>query len=214
VPRFPVNFSVWDVYENQKVTIAFEEPTPAMRDSMITPGQGEFLRIIILEGRTPREVWRVNFLAPYEGAEPILPEDGDILFIKIKTPFRSGDGYQFTTRAAREDRELAQTELDDIAVVPNPYVVAARWEPPRLFSTGRGERRIFFIHLPMKCTIRIYTISGDHVQTLEHDAGLLDGAKSWDLTTKDGMDIAPGVYIFHVDAPGIGEKVGRFALIK
>lgn len=214
VPRFPVNFSVWDVYENQKVTIALEEPNAATRDSMITPGQGEFLRIIISEGTTPREVWRVNFLAPYSEAEPILPEDGDILFIKIKTPFRSGDVYQFTTRAARENRERAQTDLDEIAVVPNPYVVAARWEPPRLFATGRGERRIFFIHLPMKCTIRIYTISGDHVQTLEHDADLLDGAESWDLTTTDGMDVAPGVYIYHVDAPGIGEKIGRFALIK
>jgi hypothetical protein len=28
------------------------------------------------------------------------------------------------------------------------------------------------------------------------------------------MDIAYGVYIFHVDAPGIGEKIDRFAIIK
>ena len=36
----------------------------------------------------------------------------------------------------------------------------------------------------------------------------------WDLTTKDNFPLAYGVYIFHVDAPGIGEKLGRFAVIK
>jgi hypothetical protein len=212
VPRFPVNFSVWDVYENKKVLIALEEPNEAMRDSSISPG--DYVRIIIKEGNIPREVWRINFLDPYGGADAILPEDGDALYVQIKTPFRSGDVYQFTTKAAQEDRHLARSELDNIAVVPNPYVVAARWEPPRLFATGRGERRVFFIHLPQRCTIRIYTISGDHVHTLEHHSTLLDGSEPWDLTTKDGLDIAPGMYIFHVEAQGIGEKMGRFALIK
>ncbi len=212
VPRFPVNFSVWDVYENEKVIITLEEPNEAMRDSSVSPG--DFIRIIIKDGPIPREVWRVNFLEPYENQEPILPESGDTLFIQIKTPFRSGDVYQFTTKAAKQDKQLASQELDNVAVVPNPYVVAARWEPPRLFASGRGERRIFFIHLPKKCTIRIYTISGQHVKTIEHNSNLLDGAKSWDLTTKDGLDVAAGVYIYHVDAGEIGEKIGRFALIK
>jgi len=211
-PRFPVNFTVWDLYENHKVRFMLEEPNPATRDSLISPG--DYIRILMMDGRIPREVWRINFLDPYGGAEPIYPKDGDVLRIQIKTPFRSGDVYEFTTVGAKEDPKLAKSQLDRIAVVPNPYVVAARWEPTRLFATGRGERRVYFIHLPRRCTIRIYTISGDHVRTLEHNSNLLDGAERWDLTTKDGMDIAPGVYIFHVEAPGIGETVGRFALIK
>ena len=36
----------------------------------------------------------------------------------------------------------------------------------------------------------------------------------WDLTTKDNFPLAYGVYLYHVDAPGIGEKLGRFAVIK
>jgi hypothetical protein len=43
---------------------------------------------------------------------------------------------------------------------------------------------------------------------------LLNGLHAWDLLTKDDLDAAPGVYIYHVEAPGIGEKIGRFALIK
>ena len=189
-----------------------EEPDTATRDSSISPG--DYIRIIIKDGAIPREVWRVNFLAPSGGAGTLYPKDGDVLRIQIKTPFRSGDVYQFTTKAAYENRRLAKTEMGRIAVVPNPYIVAARWEPQRLFATGRGERRVYFIHLPKICTIRIYTISGDPVRTLEHHSNLLDGAEPWDLTTKDGLDIAPGMYIFYVNAPKIGEKIGRFALIK
>jgi hypothetical protein len=37
---------------------------------------------------------------------------------------------------------------------------------------------------------------------------------AWDLRTKDNLDLAPGLYIFHVDAPGIGTHVGKFAVIK
>jgi hypothetical protein len=212
MPRFEVNFTVWDIYENKKALFAFEEPNEATRDSMISVG--DYIRVIIRDGAVPREIWRITFLDPFDGAEPNLPIDGDVLKVQIKTPFRSGDEYHFGTKAARIDRETAVTELDKIAVVPNPYVAAARWEPPRLYATGRGERRIFFIHLPQQCTIRIYTISGDHVQTLEHNTQMLNGSESWDLRSKDGLDIAAGIYIFHIDAQNLGEKMGRFAIIK
>jgi hypothetical protein len=43
---------------------------------------------------------------------------------------------------------------------------------------------------------------------------MLFTGKKWDLVSKDGMDIAYGIYVFHVDAPGIGEKIGKFAVIK
>lgn len=103
--------------------------------------------------------------------------------------------------------------MDNIAVVPNPYVGAASWEQLGT-EVGRGERKIYFTHLPNQCTIRIYSISGKHIQTLEHDTGLLDGQESWNLVSKDGMDLSYGVYVYHVEAPGIGEKIGKFAVIK
>jgi hypothetical protein len=212
VPRFEVNFTVWDTYEDRKVLFSFEEPNEATRDSLISPG--DYIRIIIRDGILPREIWRINFLDPLEGKAPVLPTAGDILRVQIKTPFRTGDEYKFTTKAAKVDRQMAISELNQIAVVPNPYVAAARWEPPRLYATGRGERRIFFINLPQQCTIRIYTISGDHVQTLAHNSQMLNGSESWDLRSKDGLDIAAGIYIFHIDAQNLGEKMGRFAIIK
>ena len=40
------------------------------------------------------------------------------------------------------------------------------------------------------------------------------GREPWDMRTKDGIEVAFGVYIFHVDVPGVGEKIGKFAIIK
>jgi hypothetical protein len=66
----------------------------------------------------------------------------------------------------------------------------------------------------MKCTIRIYTLSGELVSTLEHEAGADNGREFWNLLNKDGFSVAYGVYLAHIDAPGIGEKLIKFALIK
>jgi hypothetical protein len=49
--------------------------------------------------------------------------------------------------------------------------------------------------------------------TLRHD-GSDGGFVAWNLRTKDNLDVAPGLYVFHVEAPGIGTSVGKFAIIK
>jgi hypothetical protein len=143
----------------------------------------------------------------------LMPKPGDVIQFTTTKPFRSGDYEEFTTQKADFNRSKAILDLNKIAVVPNPYVGAASWEPASA-TTGRGERLVYFIHLPNKCTIRIYTLSGNLVKSLDHDAPLTDGQQPWDLTTKDNMPLAFGVYIFHVDAPGIGTKIGKFAIIK
>lgn len=105
---------------------------------------------------------------------------------------------------------LAASTLDNIRVVPNPYKGSADWEE----WTGSGARlgKIYFMNVPPKCTIRIYTVAGDLVQTLEHN-DVTYGAVPWDLTGKSRVQVASGIYFYHVDAPGIGEKVGKFAVL-
>jgi hypothetical protein len=149
------------------------------------------------------------------GDVPIIPPGaGDVQGYYTSLPFSENDVYRFSVAEGRLDSELEKEELGRIAVVPNPYVVAAEWEPRVNFTSGRGPRKIDFIHLPKQCTIRVYTISGYLVDTIYHDEPMEDGAESWNLVSKDGMDIAYGVYIYHVDAPGVGEHIGKFAVIK
>jgi len=148
--------------------------------------------------------------------EKIPPKPGDIFYLAVNKPFNSLDKYTFTAQAPYVDFDVAHqiSTLKNIAVVPNPYVVTASWEPQHFYSTGRGIRKIDFIHLPPICEIKIFTIRGYLVNTVEHDSPINDGSESWNLLSKDGMEIAYGVYLFHVSTPGNDSYVGKFAVIK
>ena len=184
---------------------------PATEDSVWSPGE----RVVILQGEeTSTTSWEFNFFEPLSG-DTIPPSDGDVFYIATTRSFSSEDIYTFTTKASTIVRSQAMSDLDRIAAVPNPYVVTNVLEQLDLQNrTDRGPRRMYFNHLPQDCTIRIYTITGELVETLEHHSTIDDGKEYWDLTTKDNFPIAFGIYIFHVDAGDLGEKIGRFAVIK
>ncbi len=146
--------------------------------------------------------------------EVIDPVQGDIFKVAINRPFSMADIYSFTSTASKIDRAEAKDLLNQIAVVPNPYVVTASWEPKHIYQSGRGPRKIDFINLPSKCTIKIFTLSGYLVDTIEHSTFNENGSESWDMLSKDGLEISYGVYLYHVEAEDIGETTGKFAVIK
>ncbi len=190
-------------------------------DSMFTAGDAVFIVVGDSAGKPATtfiksyKSWSVTFIAdttiPPSQQHP--PQPGDVYRVTTMKPFRTGESVEFTTTAPTISNSKAQSDLGKIAVVPNPYVGAASWEPTST-DAGRGERRIFFIHLPRTCTIRIYTISGVLVKTLEHNGQIDDGQEPWNLVSRDGMDISFGMYVFHVDAPGIGTAIDKFAVMK
>lgn len=150
--------------------------------------------------------------------KPVAPKPGDIFHMFVNKPFSHLDVFEFQTQQyqyylARNEVEN-RSSLNNVAVVPNPYVVTASWEPKHFYSSGRGIRKIDFIHLPPRCTIKIFTLRGYLVNSIEHDSAVTDGAESWNLLSKDGMEIAYGVYFFHVSTPSGENKIGKFAVIK
>ena len=166
----------------------------------------------------PTHSWVVNLAKPAMG-DPFRnccsqPNSGDTLYIDIKKPFLSSDIYEFTTKGAKVNTDLASDQLKNIFVIPNPYIAANAFEAQNIYSSGRGPREIQFRKLPANCTIRIYTVSGERVKTIDHFTSIDDGMETWDLLSKDNLSVSYGVYIYHVEAPGIGEHIGRFALIK
>lgn len=96
-------------------------------------------------------------------------------------------------------------DLKAVRCIPNPYRGAADWE-------YGGQRRVTFIGLPERATIRIYTVSADHVRTLDH-ADAASDLEFWDLRNSDGEDVAPGVYMYQVESQG--ETIeGKVMIIK
>ena len=71
-----------------------------------------------------------------------------------------------------------------------------------------------FVNLPAECTIKIFTVDGDLVQTLEKN----DAATSrlrWDMLTRSIQAITSGIYLFSVRDHDTGEQiVGKFVIIK
>jgi len=98
-----------------------------------------------------------------------------------------------------------------LAVVPNPYRGQAAWDlrPSRHDPLGT---RVEFVHLPGRpCTIRIYTLAGDLVQTLQHDGR--SGTLPWNLLTRNGQDVTSGVYLYSV-ACGGERVIGRLTVVR
>ncbi|MBU2445283.1 MAG: hypothetical protein KJ666_06875, partial [Bacteroidetes bacterium] len=159
-----------------------------------------------------RTSYQIDFNLPKTGTTPVYPKAGDAYFLRTTKPFKKGDVYSFRTKAETYDKTAAKSALANVYVVPNPYVAFSEAEEPAKLPNRRGEQQIQFRNLPRECTVRIYTITGELVETLRKndDSSIL----GWNLLSYEGQRIAYGVYIYHVDAPGIGEKVGRFAVIK
>ncbi len=153
--------------------------------------------------------WQVTF-KDGEG----LPGAGDVFFLRTRKPFADQDVFTFKTVAATTDAAAARQQLRNVYVVPNPYVATNVLEPRNPTARAeRGDRRLYFANVPRQCTIRIYTIAGELVDTIEHNSTLDNGKAFWDLRTKDNMNIAYGLYLFHVDSPE-GSVIGKFAVIK
>ena len=214
-PEIPVNYKVEEVSTGIPIPVVTLLEERAKNDSTLSLGDEI---IFFLPGATGLRgetlSWGVT-LSKTAAGDSIVPGAGDVLLIHTTRPFTKNDVYTLNTKAGFVSNELASSKMDNIYVVPNPYVGANEIEPAnKLPSQNRGERRIYFENLPMKCTIRIYTLSGELVSTLEHESGADNGREFWNLLNHDGFSVAYGVYLVHIDAPGIGEKLIKFALIK
>ncbi|HEX3072541.1 MAG TPA: hypothetical protein VHP30_02905, partial [Ignavibacteriales bacterium] len=185
----------------------------------LVSAQGEYVEVLTYDPATPttpRGTWRIQMDTAKQnlGGNIISPGDGDVFKLDINKPFSSEDVFTFISRASRIDAAKAKEENQKPYVVPNPYVGAASFEPQRFAVSGRGERRIEFRGLPQECTIRIFTINGELVQTLRHEGSNNEGFEAWDLRTRDNLEVAPGLYIFHVESGYLDEFIGKFAIIK
>ena len=149
-----------------------------------------------------------------------LPSAGDAYLFTFQRPFFYTDSVSFTVNAREvTDGQLIEQTMDDIRVVPNPYLV---WNA---METAANNRRLMFTHLPEKCTIKIFTVSGVLVRTLHvPEDGLVSysgvaksggGIIHWDLCNQSGRTVAAGLYFYHVKDLVTGkEKLGKFAVIK
>jgi hypothetical protein len=217
VPATPVNFRLFNLTDStyEKFVLAETNPVPGSL-GRLSPGDELVLRRQRTDG-SYFYTWSLRF-----SAKPNDPPDtiytfttGDRFVVRTTKPFRQGDIMEFTTTVPRVEEQLSRDQLVDVRVVPNPYVTASEFELPLNpgVTSGRGERRIDFTNVPAGSTIRIFTSRGDHVATLVHNGNIENGTVSWNLRTKENLDVAFGVYFYVLESP-VGNKTGKIAIIK
>ncbi|MEA2077173.1 MAG: hypothetical protein U9O95_04060 [Candidatus Marinimicrobia bacterium] len=116
--------------------------------------------------------------------------------------------------------------LDNVKVVPNPYIGSAVWNNPiPSLGTSPWEHQLMFINLTADAVVRIYTLDGDFVaevkasdpritgpyETVPDKSG---GTAIWNLVTRNNQDAAPGVYLFTVSSATAGKTTGKFVIIR
>ena len=122
-----------------------------------------------------------------------------------------------------------------VKVFPNPYRGDAAWD-----GSLRRDRYLWFVNLPPRCTIRIYTLAGDLVDTIPFDQATYDateirgifdptdvrnpesdiptlsgGMAAWDLVTRSDQGVASGLYVFSVEDSNTKKtQFGKFLILK
>lgn len=178
----------------------------------------EYIEILAKNNDGVRQpVWRVSVDTVYgpKYVNSIFPTVGDNYQLTINVPYNEKDVFSFVTDSSFIDfnKQKSDYAVEKPYVVPNPYMGMASFEQAPYAQTGRGDRRIEFRAIPVNATVRIYTITGELVQTLHHDGGFQNYI-AWNLRSKDNLEVAPGLYIFHVETPGSDDYIGKFAIIK
>ncbi len=116
-------------------------------------------------------------------------------------PNTVADVFRLTTPSAPTySVETAKSDfLEKAMAFPNPYFGASPLEKEIT------DAFITFTRLPKTCTIRIFTVAGDLIRTIKKDDDTQFAR--WDLRNDAGVPVASGIYIVHIDVPGIGSKV-------
>ncbi len=157
------------------------------------------------------------------------------------TAFDSGDGdsppleTSVNANAVRVFPGTAPNEnfsSDDpeyrVGVYPNPYRVNAAWDGATPFT-----RKIMFFNLPQRAQVRVYTLAGEIVAELDHDAEtyvgdtrwfrdfsgdnriMPGGEHAWDLLSEARQNLSSGLYLYTVRDRDSGHvQRGRFVIIK
>ena len=160
------------------------------------------------------------------GETGLIPEDVTIK-LRVDNPYQVEIGtgefngyptYRFTLegkQASELDAAGVENALDMINVVPNPYYGYSDYE------TSQFDNLVRITNLPAKCVITIYSLDGKFIRQYNRDElgavpqgnnralnrGQFVDFQEWDLRNNKNIPVASGVYLIHIDAEGLGERV-------
>ena len=189
------------------------ENVQKLRDPAFSKYKNEFLKVErALKGLANGIQRHASILA----SEATFPKSDDIFRVKFMRPFWKTDNLRFTINSYDGlDEDSLKSTMKEIRVVPNPYVATNVMEPAVSNQFLNQRRRLLFTNIPAQATIKIFTVSGVLVDEIIVNNSPQDGGIHWDMLTREGLEIAAGMYLYHVESLATGDvKLGKFAVIK
>jgi len=116
------------------------------------------------------------------------------------------------TRKAAHLTRPAASSLDNVKIVPNPYNISAS----QLQYTGEPNK-VMFLNLPIECTIKIYTESGDLIKTIHHYGS---GDEPWGvleeehMTTSSDQLVVSGIYLVYFETPDGHHTIKKLVVVR
>ena len=153
----------------------------------------------------------------------LMPEDNEFgIDLPVGQGLSGDPGSSFanttpgTSAQTAEERERLGT---NIYVFPNPATREALAEYQELYPASDDPTgvRVTFTNLPKaRNTIKIFTVSGDLVQTIEHDGTTGTGHVSWNLMSRNLQEIVSGIYLYsvHADDSRFEDFIGKFVVVR
>jgi hypothetical protein len=149
----------------------------------------------------------------------LIPNDLRVK-VRVDNPYQTWYKFGETTNqtqhpvytfkiTGREKQDLDQVQalnaLDSVKVSPNPYYGFSQYE------TSAFSNIVKITNLPAKCTVSIYSIDGKFIRKYERNEAYLPYKQiapdvEWDLKNSRSISVSSGVYLIHINAPGIGER--------
>jgi hypothetical protein len=123
--------------------------------------------------------------------------------------------------AVKSGEEILKDGKLNVYCYPNPYRVDADY-------TGNGfenrftdlaadrARSIFFVNVPNRCTISVFSLDGDLVRSFEHDepeGSATASVARFDLITRNTQALVSGLYYWVVEST-LGNQIGKLTVIK
>jgi hypothetical protein len=189
-------------------------------ESFTTPRlQGTFDHYEVYKSSHPLGPWIK--LATVAKNDPLYIVGGKYQFIDKNV--RIGDNFYYSVlsvdnkgnKSGRTNMTLhaasigATSTLQQVFVAPNPFIVKSGY--PGSTPDGDINNQLRFYNLPKTCTIRVYSYSGQLIQTIAHDADEIQ--HPYFQITRNNQLIASGVYFYVVDAPDGTRVHGKFVII-
>ncbi|MCH8568515.1 MAG: hypothetical protein LAT67_09635 [Balneolales bacterium] len=186
---------------------------------------------VFFEGDDTEYVYRFDVTGMLSGWQYLFAvtafDEGDGDSPPLETAVNANAVRVFPGTAANENFRSSDPEFK-VGVYPNPYRVNAAWDGGTPFT-----RKLMFYNLPARAQIRVYTLAGEIVANLDHDAETYTGdtrwysdfssgnrikpggEHAWDLLTQANQNLSTGLYLYTVRDRDSGHiQRGKFAIIK